>query len=178
MRTDYIDPEAMSHVLAALTPPNALVMRVCMAYGLRVSDVLRLKTDDVFKRRFTIHELKTGKPRRIKLSDELYTALLRQGGRVWIFEGRTDWRRHRTRQAVWRDVKRAARAFRIPANVAPHSARKLYAVQAYRRVGNLSRVQRLLNHSDIEVTMIYAMADELTKRKLRNRKKIPASRQK
>lgn len=170
MRTDYIDRESMEHVLAALTPPNELVMRICIAYGLRVSDVLRFKTDDVFRGRWTVHELKTGKPRRIKLSAELHAACMRQAGRLWVFEGRRDWREHRTRQAVWKDVKRAARAFRIPENVGTHSARKLYAVTAFNRTGSLRAVQRRFNHRDIEVTLIYAMADKLTRKKSRLRR--------
>lgn len=49
--------------------------------------------------------------------------------------------------------------------LSPHSARKIYAVTEYRRTGSLQRVKELLNHSDEAVTMLYAMADELTERR-------------
>ena len=40
MRTTYANRQQMGHVLAALMPENRLIMRVCIATGLRVSDVL------------------------------------------------------------------------------------------------------------------------------------------
>ena len=64
------------------------------------------------------------------------------------------------RQAVWKDVKRAAAALRLTANAAPHSARKVYAVELLRKYGDIDRVRRALNHGGLEVTLIYAMADK------------------
>ena len=43
-RTSYASRAQMGHILAALMPTNALIVRVCMRTGLRVSDVLELKT--------------------------------------------------------------------------------------------------------------------------------------
>ena len=59
-------------------------------------------------------------------------------------------------------MKRAARAFRLPQNVAPHSLRKVYAVELLERYGDIQRVQRALNHSSIETTLIYAMVGAST----------------
>ena len=58
--------------------------------------------------------------------------------------------------------------YRLPKllHVSPHTARKVYAVEQYRRTGDLKRVQRLLQHDNESVTAIYAMADYLTARKL------------
>lgn len=152
----------MEHVLAALTPANRLVCRVCVATGLRVGDVVQLRTDQL-RPQFWITESKTGKRRRVNLSKELLGELRDQAGDVWVFPGGRDPERsHRTRQAVWRDVKRAARAFRLPQNVGVHSLRKVFAVEQLRKTkGNVARVQRALNHSDVATTMVYAMAYQL-----------------
>lgn len=155
----------MEHVLAALMPANALAIRVSMRYGLRISDVLALKPQDVSRGRFTIHEQKTGKSRRISITGDLQAALMRQANDYWVFPGRCDQHRHRTRQAVYRDVVRAVKAFRLREHVTPHSARKAYAVALYNRYGDLKRVQDALNHSSLEVTMIYALADQIKPRK-------------
>jgi integrase len=85
-------------------------------------------------------------------------------GKIFVFEHRLDPLRPRTRQAVYKDIKRAAAAFRVPINVAPHSARKIYAVAEYKKDMNVKRVQELLNHSSEAVTMIYILADALTER--------------
>lgn len=169
MRSDYVDPAVLEHILAALTPENRLVMQVSLATGLRVSDVLGIKSEQVrMGQRFTVREQKTGKGRRIYLPEYLRQAMLSNMGRYFVFEGRTDPKRPRTRQAVWKDLHRAARAFRCSKTVgiSPHTARKVFAVEAFKRYGSADRVQRLLNHGDRAVTMLYCIAEEVTKRKL------------
>ena len=169
MRADWVDPAVLEHILAALTPENELVMRVALATGLRVGDVLSIKTSQIVRgRRFTVREQKTGKTRRVYIPEFLYTGMLRTMGRYYVFEGRTDPRKPRTRQAVWKDLRRAAKLFRISeaVTISPHTARKVYAVDAYQRSGSAAAVQRMLNHGDEAVTMLYIMADEVTRRKL------------
>ena len=160
--------QELGHLLAALTPHNRLAVEVSLATGLRISDVLGIKVEAVRngKGRFTVRELKTGKTRRVTLSGELLERCLSLSGRVYVFEHRLDWKRPRTRQSVWKDVKRVARLFRVKCNLAPHTARKTYAVGLYKRSGDLARVQRLLNHSSEAVTVLYALADELTARRM------------
>lgn len=105
-RSSYVEPTALGLVLAALQPTNRLVFEVMLATGLRVGDVLKLTTEQVKRQRFTVRESKTGKTRRVYLPAKLQLRLLEQAGRLYVFEGRTDWRKHRTRQAVWKDTVR------------------------------------------------------------------------
>lgn len=171
VRAEYIDRAMLEHVLAALMPANALAIEVSAHTGLRIGDVLSLRTAEL-RQRMSVREEKTGKRRRIYLPADLLDRLIAQAGRIWVFEGRTDYRRHRTRQAVWKDLRRAADAFRLAEHVSPHSARKLYAVEQYQESGgDLGAVQRRLLHSDPAVTAVYAMADALTARRLQGRKR-------
>lgn len=158
-------------MLAALTDTNRLVMRVALHTGLRVGDVLALKPGQL-KPHFWVTEQKTGKRRQVGLPEPLLSDLRQNAGEDWVFPGR-DPRKHHTRQAVWKDVKRAARAFRLPQNVAPHSARKVYAVELLKKYGEIDRVKRALNHSSESVTLIYAMADQQLEAK--NRRRRPGS---
>ena len=164
MRTTYADRVQMSHVLAALMPENRVVVRVCMATGLSVSDVLQLRTADL-KRRQTVRESKTGKTRRIQWPADLYEEMQRGAGKYWVFEGRTDPKKHRQRQTVWRDIKRAESVFKRSGtltrkqNLGTHTARKIAAVNAYRR-GGMDAAQRMLNHSDQLISRLYALADK------------------
>ena len=167
MRSEWVDNDFFKHILAALTPPNRLAITVSLVTGLRINDVLTLKASQLQKCRFTVTEMKTLKKRNIRLPVWLRDQLLDQAGRIFVFEHRTDPRKPRTRQAVYKDIKRAAKAFRCRVNISPHSARKAYAVNEFRKDMDLRRVQRLLNHSDEAVTMVYALADELTERKKR-----------
>lgn len=165
MRSDYIYKEQFRHILSALTEENRLAIEVSLSTGLRISDVLELRLIQLSPR-FTIKERKTGKTKKVVLNNDLLDALLSISGKIFVFEGRTDYRKHRTRQAVYKDIKRATELFRIKnLNISPHSARKIYAVGQYKRTCSISRVQELLNHSDEAVTMLYAMSDELSQRR-------------
>lgn len=165
MTAEYLLHREMEHVFAALMPANRLVCRVCVATGLRVGDVVQLRTAQLAQQ-FWLTEQKTGKRRRVNLTAALLSKLRAQAGRLWVFESPKDPQKHRTRQAVWQDVKRAARAFRLPQNVTVHSLRKVFAVELLDKAkGDVSRVQRALNHSDQATTMIYAMALQIYRAK-------------
>lgn len=159
--TEYLMEREMQHVFAALTPGNRLVCRVAVHTGLRVGDVLAIPTAKLGTQ-FWVTERKTGKRKRVNLPKSLVDEIKAQAGPEWAFPGARDASKPRTRQAVWADVKRAAKAFRMPQNVGVHSLRKRYAVeQLERSKGNFKRVQALLNHADMATTMIYAMSYQL-----------------
>lgn len=168
MKTEYLLEREVERVLAALTPSNRLVIRVALHTGLRISDILELRTEQLASR-FWITEKKTGKRKQVGLPGPLLDDLKACAGSVFVFPSRCEPNSHRTRQAVWRDVKRAAKAFRLPQNVAPHSFRKVYAVELLDRYGDLERVKRALNHSSDTVTMIYALADASLRAKYKRR---------
>lgn len=159
MTTEYLLNREMQHVLAALMPSNRLVCEVCLHTGLRVGDVLSLRPEQL-ARQFWIVESKTKKRRRVNLTDDLLYRLRAQSGENWVFPGRSGVC-PRTRQAVWADVKRAARAFRLPQNVGVHSLRKVYAVELMAKYGDIEKVRHALNHGRVTVTYLYAMADKL-----------------
>lgn len=174
MRTDYLLEREIEQVLDLLTPANRLVMRTCLHTGLRVGDALQLRTAQL-KPNFWITEQKTGKRRQIGLPEPLLSDLRAAAGRYWVFQG-ADPSKHRCRQAVWKDVKRAARAARLTANAGTHSARKVYAVELLNKYGDIEKVRRALNHADEATTLIYAMADKRLSAGARRRRAKPGGR--
>lgn len=144
-------------------------MRVILHTGLRISDVLELRPDDLKPRRW-IAEKKTGKKRLVGLPAPLLADLRAESGEYWVFPSPKNPRKHRTRQAVWADVKRAAAAFRLPQNVGTHSARKVYAVELMRKYGNIESVRRNLKHRYKSTTEIYAIADLLLEQRYKKRR--------
>lgn len=167
---EYVPKEELTYVYAALMPANRLACQVAEHTGLRIGDVLALRTEQLRSQRITVREAKTGKTRRIYLPRKLHEELKTQAGEAWVFPSPRDPAKHRTRQAVWADIKRAAKAFRLPQQVSPHSLRKIYAVDEWERTGDLGKVGKQLNHSPYhpETTMIYAMARELYRRRYGN----------
>ena len=168
MKTESLLQREVDLVLAALTDTNRLVMRTALHTGLRVGDVLQLQPGQL-RPHFWVTEDKTGKRRQVGLPEPLLSDLRNHAGEYWVFPGRNP-RKHHTRQAVWKDVKRAAQAFRLPQNVAPHSFRKVYAVELMKKYGDIEKVRRALNHNSESVTMIYALADQQLQAKYRRRR--------
>ena len=80
MKTEYLLEREVGHVLAALTPQNRLIARVCLHTGLRVGDVVALKRGQL-GRQFVVTEAKTGKRRKVGLPDGLRAEVLAQAGR-------------------------------------------------------------------------------------------------
>ena len=161
MRAEWAPKETLELLLTAMMPANRLAIRASMATGLRIGDVLAFKTAQVRQQRWTVKEQKTGKLRRVYLPAKLCEDILAQG--------RSDAKKHRTRDAVYKDLRRVATLYRVDGkklveHISPHSARKVYAVEAYQKTGSLRKVQELLNHEDEAVTMLYALADVLTAR--------------
>lgn len=166
MRTERLIDKEVEKVLGALTPSNALVCEVCLHTGLRVNDVLSLRTQQLAPR-FWVTESKTKKRKQIGLPGPLLAAIQRQAGKEWAFPGRKP-ENHRTRQAVWKDVKRAAKAYRLPQNVGTHSFRKTYAGDLMDEYGDIEKVQKMMNHSSPVCTLIYLMGLESLSRKKRS----------
>lgn len=151
----------MEHLLAACMPENREALRLSMDYGMRIGDVLRMPTCAARRGVWSFKEEKTGKRRRVKLSEGHIKSCLSFAGKIYVFEHRTDPHRHRTRQAVYKDLRRIAEMYRLK-HITPHSMRKVYSVERYKQTGgSLQKVQRLLNHEDEAVTALYALADQL-----------------
>lgn len=160
--TEYLLEKELETVLALLTPQNRVIMRTVLHTGLRVGDVLAIKTEDLAPR-MRVKEAKTGKYKTIGLPASLLADIKDQAGEGWAFPGRFEG--HKSRQAVWADIKRAAAACRLPQNVGTHSGRKVYAVRLLKKYGDIEKVRRLLNHDYLSVTLLYAMADSLLEQK-------------
>ena len=136
---DWIGANSMWHILAALTAPNRRIMELCICTGLRISDAISLKTaqfhpeslSDCRGIRIGIRQQKDNVYRRVWVPFELRAEIVLHAGRMWAFESRCAWTRHRTRQAVEKDMKRARTLLRVPKSVvvSPHSARKIFAVE-------------------------------------------------
>jgi integrase len=159
MRSEYIDKNSYNSLFQKMQYENVLAMRVCLETGLRIDDVLSLKPENI-KNNCTIYctAKKTGKKAVKKISKALYIQLVKNSGEFWVFPSPKNKELHRTRQAVWCDIKKAGRVYGSPDGISPHSARKTYAVDTLREKG-MGAVQKELQHSRLDTTMLYAFSD-------------------
>lgn len=164
MKSDYMKPENYNKLFVFMTYENTLVLRVSLETGLRIGDILKMRPEDIKGRTITYTAEKTGKRGRAVVSQDLANRLKQVAGDRYIFPKRGKADEHRSRQAVWKDVKRAAGALRsvnvlTNENITPHSARKTFAVEDAERYG-LKHTQRMLQHRDKATTKLYAFSDK------------------
>lgn len=168
MRTDYLNPQLYNRLYAVMTYDNVLAMRIALETGLRIDDVLSLRYEQIKGRTVRGTAEKTGKEFKKVLSADLAKRLqLEKGKKGYLFPHRTKPNAHRTRQAVWANMKKAADIMGVKLNAAPHSARKTYAVEVFKDKG-INAAQKELQHDRISTTMIYAFSNLLTENERKN----------
>lgn len=161
MRADYIKPSVYTRIYHLMEYENALALRLSLETGLRIGDCLALRPEDIDGCVISYTAQKTGKRGKKKISADLAKRLRKISDKNFVFVGRFG-DKPRTRQAVWKDVKKASKALKISENLSPHSARKTYAVEEFHEKG-FKEVQKELQHDRAETTMLYAYSDILFK---------------
>lgn len=159
MRTDYIKPSVYNKLYMILQYENALALRLSLETGMRISDVLNLRVEQLEGRTITYTISKTKKEDKKVISADLAKRLLQISGKNWLFTGRFG-NKPRSRSAVWKDIKKASKILNLSENVGCHSARKTYAVEKFHQDG-IAETQKALAHDRVNTTMIYAFSDML-----------------
>ena len=165
MKSDFVEQAVFERIFPYMTPDNRRAISLSLQTGIRIGDIVKLRRKDLNRKtgvlKFTAS--KTGKSGEVRLSWEVVEQLIKNSGKTYLFEGKSV-NKHRTRQAVWADVKRATeRAGITGVNITPHSARKTFAVNDFRRLGNLEEVREHLQHANLALTEYYARSNEQKK---------------
>lgn len=163
MKSEYIKAEALRVLINSMHYENSVALLISLETGLRIGDVLKIKRCDIKGNNIKYIAEKTGKKGNVTVSDDLLKKIRSIQGRVYIFPGQKS-NSHRTRQAVYLDIKRVCKMYGVKGQISPHSARKSFAVDDFRENG-LDAVKEHLQHSSTAVTMLYALADEIDKGK-------------
>ncbi|MBM7617077.1 integrase/recombinase XerD [Weissella uvarum] len=144
---------------------NRTLLEVMYATGLRVSELVNLKLDDLHLEIGLIKTLGKGDKERVIPIGDIATDWLRR----YLAEGRpflgkqqvadviflNDHGRQLTRQGVWKLIKQMVRQAGITKDVSPHTLRHSFATHILENGADLRIVQELLGHSDISTTQIY-----------------------
>lgn len=164
MRSKYLTDEYITLLESVLTREEWLPLEVARQTGLRIGDVCALKRADLKGTTLSYVAEKTGKAGVAEISAELAAELRsrRSPRSKWLFPSRKNPKEHLTRQAVWARLKKACERLGVPPDgVSPHSMRKAYAVELYKREG-LQAASRALQHDRTSTTELYVMSDFLS----------------
>ncbi len=141
------------------------MLELLYATGLRVSELVGLRTADLnLERGFVIVFGKGSKERVVPMGEAAETALREylDRGRGALLGGResdllfiSSHRRGITRQMFWERIKHYARSAGIDRHISPHTLRHSFATHLLDNGADLRAVQALLGHADISTTQIY-----------------------
>jgi integrase/recombinase XerD len=141
------------------------MLEVLYATGLRVSELVSLRLEQVNLRQGVVRVLGKGnRERLVPMGEEAQTWVekyLSDARRDIIGTQQSDYlfptRRsdHMTRQAFWHIIKRYAQKAGIHADLSPHTLRHAFATHLLNHGADLRVVQMLLGHSDVSTTQIY-----------------------
>ncbi len=141
------------------------ILELLYSSGLRASEIINLKIDDInFEAGFIRVAGKGSKERVVPLNErametikryiqELRPILLKKKVDGNLFIGRGG--KPMTRQRLWQIIKLYAKGLR--AKVSPHTLRHCFASHLLEAGADLRTLQKMLGHSDISTTQIYTM---------------------
>jgi len=141
---------------------HRVMLMVAYSSGLRVSEVVRLRIEDIDVRRRLIHirKAKRKKDRYTILSELILKPLhiywqahnLKTSG--WLFPGRKS-ERHLSERSIQAVIKRAICAANITKPVSMHTLRHSFATHLLEHGYDIRYIQKLLGHESLKTTEIY-----------------------
>ena len=157
----------MKKLLFARNPRDHLLFVLGINSGLRISDLLKLKVEDVLesegiiRERITLREKKTGKSKDFPLSGNARSALKqyfasperRRKNTPELFPSRKGGALGRVQ--AYRILNDAARIVGISGRIGTHTLRKTFGYWAYKQGQDIVMIQKLFNHSSPSVTLAY-----------------------
>jgi integrase/recombinase XerD len=156
-----LSPEEVRHFLECIeSTKHRAILTSCYAAGLRISEVVHLKTADIDSQRMVIRvaQGKGHKDRYVMLSPKLletlrgYWRIVRPKG--WLFPGNLP-DQPITRHAVGVACREAHRRSGLSKPVTPHSLRHAFAVHLLEAGTDVRTIQLLLGHRGLATTAKY-----------------------
>lgn len=177
MRNRWIPPEDYAEILRRLGKEYAAICELLRLTGFRLDDLLHTRNYQWEKKTLSLREAKTRHLREIELTPEMKEQVRHYREAV----GELKYPRHkfayfirakrcrpadrakRCRSTVYRHFSGAVRDAGFQGKgYTVHSLRKMYAHEAYRRLGSLTAVQKDLGHKSISTTLLYVIEGDFT----------------
>lgn len=153
--------DQMLHALKSVHPKYEVMFAIGHTTGLRISDILGLRSNILTKKNIVVKEKKTGKKRIVVLTEDVrdlvenHCKRYRLTGREYLIFSR-DYERdkHLSRVQAYR-VMRSVGSDLGMEGIGTHCMRKTFAQRKYEATGDIVALQRELNHKYVGTTIMY-----------------------
>lgn len=155
---------------------DSLMLETMYASGMRVSELVSVKTTDIDYKRGIIKVTGKGSKERIvpvydsllvKIEEWLYIRheyYIKDGDEGWLFPNRNG--KQLTRQYIWSWVKEVCLMAGITKHVSPHTLRHCFATHLLSGGADLRTIQLFLGHTNISTTEIYTHVSDNDKKNI------------
>ncbi len=142
---------------------HKLILKLLYGCGLRVSEIINLQKEDINFNEKLIHIklAKEKKDRFVKIPDSIYAELesyCKLSSEKILFPSNRSGKL--TKKTIGKIVENAAKKTQIKKEVYPHLLRHSFATHLLEAGTDLRVIQKLLGHSDIKTTQIYAQISQ------------------
>lgn len=166
MQAEYIERRDFIRLIQRIPETYRVALLLSLESGMRIGDVLSMTYGQALFGQ-PVKEKKTGKMVVFTCPEYARTILYQRfsgsgtikGMDDLVFESPRKPGKPVHRSTVYRRLRAAARG--VEAHVTPHTARKIFAVEEFRKTGSLSEVREALRHDNAATTALYAFSDRM-----------------
>ena len=138
---------------------NYLLFLLGINSGLRISDILKLKVQDVKNKSYIeLTEQKTGKYKRFPITNsfksELQDYVKNRKSEEWLFTSQRG-NNHISRVQAYRILRNVCEKVEITSKIGTHTLRKTFGYHFYKKNHDIALLQCIFNHSNPSVTLRY-----------------------
>ncbi|WP_230458307.1 tyrosine-type recombinase/integrase [Leptospira weilii] len=164
---DILSTSEVSKILDAMpNPKHKLLLSFCYASGLRVSELVKLRPEDIDEKRKTL-KVREGKGKKDRFTMLSHTCGIlwkefrnRYPYEDWVFPGQ-DPSKHLHIRSAERIFEIAKRKAGIKKQVSIHSLRHAFATHLLEAGTNIKHIQFLLGHKSVKTTEIYTRVSQV-----------------
>src|SRR5699024_9083362 len=148
----------MKRFLREKSERNYMMFVVGINSGLRISDILKLRVNDVKNTYFNILEQKNDKVKRIAMTPSLQRELKQYGkgkeDHEYLFKSREGINKPIGRSMAYKILRDAADYVSLD-SVGTHTLRKTFGYHFYKQYKDPALLQEIFNHSSEDITLRY-----------------------
>lgn len=153
----------MKRVLKGKNERNYILFMIGINTGLRISDILPLRVQDVKGDDIELIEIKTNKERTVTINDSLRKALDRyiRGKKAndYLIKSREGINQPVSADMAYKIIRSAAEDVGLK-RIGTHSMRKTFGYNYYQNTKNIEALREMLGHSTAKYTRLYIGIEE------------------